>query len=301
MNTGQSGIFALGTASHAYLEFDLRPETQPRALVNAMADVREPRTTIGGVNLVSGFRPELWRGLVPDGSPDEFAGFNQSLVGADGYVMPATQHDAVLWLSGSSYDVVFDEARQAINALAAVASLADETSGWPYRRFRDLTGFVDGTENPGLLEAPGVVLIPEDGPGAGGTLLLLQRWVHDATAWEALAEAAQERVMGRTKAEGIELDPKPPDSHVARTDQEEFGKIFRRNLPYGTVSEHGTMFVGFCAEQRPLTAMLESMAGLRDGVRDALTRYTRPLTGAYYFVPSTEAISQFASVEPTPA
>ena len=98
--------------------------------------------------------------------------------------------------------------------------------------------------------------------------------------------------MGRTKDESVELDDKAPSSHVARTDQDRFGKVFRRNMPYGTVTEHGTMFVGFGADQRRLTAMLESMAGLTDGVRDALTIYTQPLTGAYYFVPSTEAISR---------
>ena len=95
--------------------------------------------------------------------------------------------------------------------------------------------------------------------------------------------------MGRTKLDSIELDDKPADSHVASTDQEQFGKIFRRNMPYGTVTDHGTMFVGFSAEQRPLTAMLQSMAGV-DGDRDALTRYTHPLTGAYYFVPSIESL-----------
>ena len=79
-------------------------------------------------------------------------------------------------------------------------------------------------------------------------------------------------------------------SHVASTDQDRFGKIFRRNMPYGTVTEHGTMFVGFCSEQRPLAAMLESMAGSAGGTRDALTRYTSPLTGAYYFIPSTDAL-----------
>ena len=98
--------------------------------------------------------------------------------------------------------------------------------------------------------------------------------------------------MGRTKAESVELDDKAASSHVARTDQDRFGKVFRRNMPYGTVTEHGTMFIGFSADQRRLTAMLESMAGLTDGVRDALTIYTQPLTGAYYFVPSTEAISR---------
>jgi putative iron-dependent peroxidase len=79
---------------------------------------------------------------------------------------------------------------------------------------------------------------------------------------------------------------------VASTDQERFGDIFRRNMPYGTVTEHGTMFVGFASEQRPLAAMLESMVGQVSGQRDALTRYTRPLTGAYYFVPSIESLLQ---------
>ncbi|HVH66087.1 MAG TPA: Dyp-type peroxidase [Candidatus Acidoferrum sp.] len=295
MTSPQSGIFALGTSSHAYLEFDLEPGKNPHALATALADAREPRTTIGGVNFVSGFRPELWRELVPDGLPNDVVGFNHDLVGADGYVAPATQHDAVLWLSGSSYDVVFDEARQVIKALTPLSRIADETSGWSYRRYRDLTGFVDGTENPSLLDAPGIVVIPEGSPGAGGTILLLQQWAHDVTAWESLPVASQEKVMGRTKPESTELDPKPPDSHVGKTDQDELGKIFRRNVPYGTVTDHGTMFVGFCAAQRPLQAMLESMLGTGDGVRDALTRYTRPVTGAYYFIPSTDVIRQFAS------
>jgi putative iron-dependent peroxidase len=295
MSTAQSGIFALGTPSHAYLEFDLQRAKDATALIKAMADVREPRTTVGGVNFVSGFRPELWRRAVPDETPVDLTGFNRDLVGPDGYVMPATQHDAVLWLSGSSYDVVFDEARQAIAALSSVTSIADEVSAWAYRRYRDLTGFVDGTKNPSLLRAADVALVSEGKPGAGGTILLLQQWEHDVTAWESLSEQAQERVIGRTKPDSIELDPQPSDSHVHQTDQEVFGNVFRRNMPYGTVTSHGTMFVGFCAEQGPLQAMLESMAGLKNHVRDALTRYTKPLTGAYYFIPSVEAIRRFAT------
>ena len=244
MITGQSGIFALGTASHVYLEFDLRPGVAALDLVRTLASIREPRTTVGGVNLVSGFRPELWRAVSPADIPADVTGFDQPITGPDGFTMPATQHDAVLWLAGSEYDVLFDEARQAIQALAGVATLADELSGWPYQRFRDLTGFIDGTENPSLLEAPDVVLIPTDSPGAGGTILLLQRWPHDAAAWEALGVAGQEAAMGRTKPDSIELDPRPTDSHVARTDQDTFGNVFRRNMPYGTVSDHGTIFVG---------------------------------------------------------
>jgi putative iron-dependent peroxidase len=290
MSLPQSGIFALGTASHAYLELDARDERSARELVAHIARLREPRTTMGGVNLVAGFRPELWRTVAPDDTPADVTGFTTDVVGSDGYTMPATQHDAVLWLSGSAYDVVFDVARGAIQELRAIASVAEETSSWPYRHDRDLTGFIDGTENPTLIDAPDIAVIPEGRPGSGGTILLLQRWVHDAAAWEALSVEEQERAMGRTKADSIELEHRPVDSHVARTDQETFGSIFRRNMPFGTVTSHGTMFVGFSAEQRPLAAMLESMAGLADGVRDAITNYTKPTTGAYYFVPSTDAL-----------
>jgi len=290
MSAPQSGIFALGTSSHAYLEFDAREPEAARDLVRSAASLREPRTTMGGVNLVAGFRPELWREVLPDDAPPDVEGFNRDLIGADGYVMPGTQHDAMLWLSGSAYDVVFDMAREAISALGASALVAEESSSWPYQHDRDLTGFIDGTENPSLIDAPEIALVPEGSPGAGGTILLLQKWSHDATAWEALPVARQEQIMGRTKDDSIELEDKAPESHVGRTDQERFGKIFRRNMPYGTVTDHGTMFVGFSAEQARLRAMLESMAGLADGVRDALTNYAQPLTGAYYFVPSTQSL-----------
>ena len=116
----------------------------------------------------------------------------------------------------------------------------------------------------------------------------------DSAPTPGVAVAEQEHVIGRTKLDSTELEDKADDSHVSSTDQDRFGKIFRRNMPYGTVTDHGTMFVGFSAEQRPLAAMLESMAGLAGGTRDALTLYTRPLTGAYYFVPAAEALLRLA-------
>jgi putative iron-dependent peroxidase len=243
---------------------------------------------------VVGFRPELWQQAAPDDAPKEVVGFNKDLGGIEGFVMPATQHDAVLWISGSAYDVVFEVARKAIAALEDLASVADETSSWPYRHDRDLTGFIDGTENPSLIDAPGEALIGEGQPGAGGTVLLLQKWPHNAAKWESLSVDAQERVIGRKKLDSVECENKSPDSHVASTDQDRFGKIFRRNMPYGTVTNHGTMFVGFSADQQRLAKMLESMAGLTTGVRDALTRYTKPLSGAYYFVPSTESLRRLS-------
>jgi len=290
MDTPQSGIFALGTSSHAYLEFDLLDDGKRAQFAATIAAIREPRTTTGGVNFVIGFRPELWRKLLPDAAPEGLAGFNQPIRGTEGFAMPATQHDALVWLSGSAYDVVFDMAKSMVRDLAGLAALAQETSSWSYRHDRDLTGFIDGSENPTLMDAPADALLADGVAGAGGSVLLLQKWKHDVSAWEALPVEQQEQVIGRTKADSVELQNKPEDSHVARTDQDAFGNIFRRNMPYGTVDDHGTMFVGFSAEQSRLSKMLESMAGLVNGKRDALTRYTEPLTGAYYFVPSVESL-----------
>ena len=251
---------------------------------------------MGGVNLVAGFRPELWRSSGPDDAP-QAVGFDEEIVGVDAYTMPATQHDAMLWLSGSAYDVVFDTARAAIAELQPLAAVAEETSSWPYHHDRDLTGFIDGTENPTLLDAPDVVLIPDGSPGAGGTILLLQKWIHDSQAWESLSVEKQELVIGRRRSDSIELDARPDDSHVAITDQDRFGKIFRRNMPFGTVTVHGTMFVGFSADQQRLVAMLESMAGLTTGTPDALAAYARPATGAYYVVPSSDALRRWVADE----
>src|SRR4029453_9052348 len=118
-----------------------------RELVDATASLREPRTTMGGGNLVAGFRPALWGEGAPDDTPADLDGFNRELVGVEGFVMPATQHDAVLWLSGSAYDVIFATARAAIAALETIGTVAEETSSWPYHHDLDLTGFIDGTEN----------------------------------------------------------------------------------------------------------------------------------------------------------
>jgi putative iron-dependent peroxidase len=290
MFTPQAGIFALGTSSHAYLEFDLLDAARRKDFAATISSIREPRTTTGGVNFVIGFRPELWRELAPGDTPPGVEGFNNPVRGVEDFEMPATQHDALVWLSGSAYDVLFDMARSVVRDMEGLATLADETTSWPYRHDRDLTGFIDGSENPDLLEAPADALVPEGTPGAAGSVLLLQKWMHKTTQWEALPVDQQERIMGRTKPDSIELENKPEDSHVARTDQDEFGNIFRRNMPYGNVEDHGTVFVGFSAEQQRLSKMLDSMAGLVNGTRDALTRYTQPLTGSYYFVPSVESL-----------
>jgi putative iron-dependent peroxidase len=299
MSTPQTGIFALGDAAHIYLEFTMTAGTTPETLVRNVVSIHEPRTTVGGVNAVIGFRPDIWRTVAAAGTPTELRGFDAPLAGAEGYSMPATQADLWVWIAGASYDVVFDMAREAIAKLEQHATVTRELEGWSYRHSRDLTGFEDGTENPALMIAPEIATIPDGAPGAGGSVLLFQQWVHQTKAWDALPVEKQERVIGRTKPHSIELaeDVQPEDSHVSRTTVDIDGeerKIFRRNTAYGNVTEHGTVFVGFSADQQRLDKMLQRMAGAEGGVRDALTRYTTALTGAYYFVPSLQALRAFA-------
>jgi putative iron-dependent peroxidase len=293
--TPQFGIFAIGTSAHCYLEFNLRHEVSAAALAKAVADLDEPHSTVGGANFVVGFRPELWAEVCVD-SPGGVTGFETPMTGPDGFTMPATQYDVWIWIAGSANDLVFDQTTAVIQALTDVAQLATELTGWSYLHSRDLTGFEDGTENPPLAEAPGIACVPDGIPGAGSSVVLVQKWRHYSAGWNELSVEEQEKVIGRTKPASIELaeDVMPADSHVSRTvitDDGEELHIFRRNVPYGNVRNHGTYFVGFSREQSRLVRMLEQMAGIGDGVRDALTRYTTPLTGAYYVVPSLEQLS----------
>jgi putative iron-dependent peroxidase len=168
--TPQAGIFALGTSTHAYLEFDILDAKKSKDFASTMSAIRKPRTTTGGVNFVIGFRPKLWRDIVPQDAPLGVEGFNKEIKGTEGFVMPATQHDALVWLSGSAYDVIFDMARSVVHDLAGLASLGDETSSWPY-----------------LLDAQAEALLPQEVPGAAGSVLLLQKWKHKTGQWEALA------------------------------------------------------------------------------------------------------------------
>jgi putative iron-dependent peroxidase len=294
--TAQPGIFALGTSEHCYLELRLAPGADPAGLVAAVVGQTESLSTTGGVNMVVGVRPELWPGL-DQSRPNDSTGMNADVVGPDGFRMPATQRDIWIWVSGGSRTAVFDATAALTTALVQVATVESELGGWVYHQDRDLTGFVDGTENPSAFDAPGIVA-----PGGSGSVVLVQVWEHDSAGLAAMTLDAQEAMIGRTKADSVELpgEVMPATAHVSRTtvnavDGEEL-RIFRRNTAYGTPSKHGTIFVGFSADRARLQLMLDRMAGLVDGVRDELTRVTTPMTGGYYYVPSLE---QLASYDPT--
>jgi len=290
----QPGIFAQGTRSHYHLEFDLHADAIDVEVVRALSGLREPAVTAGGANLVVGFGADCWRRWQPDDTPGALAGF--TAIEGDGRRAPSTQHDLWVWTHGTGEDVVLDVARAVAAALSPVATLAAEQPCFVYRDSRDLTGFVDGTENPPVEEAFDVALIPDGEPGAGGTFVLAQRWVHDLAAFHAQSQADQEATIGRTKPDSVELDDKPPTAHISRVVIEEDGEeleLYRRSTPYGRVGEAGLYFLAFSADPSRFTKMLRRMFGVDgDGLHDRLTHFSSPVSGSFYFTPSLDALDR---------
>jgi putative iron-dependent peroxidase len=296
----QFGIFAQGTIAHAFLEWDLRPDVDLNEAARLLGLLRGPAVSAGGVNLVLAFGSELWRALAPEDLPDGLGPF-QRIGTLGGHNAPATQHDLWLWINGSSQDVVFEHARAAARAIHEVAELAGEQLAFVHRDSRDLTGFIDGTANPTMVEAPAAALVPDGRPGAGGSHVLAMRWVHDLDSFEALPVSEQEQIFGRTKPSSIELeeDAKPPTAHIARVEIEDDAgnelPIYRRSVPYGTVAEHGLYFVAFSADRTRYDRMLARMFGTDgDGRHDRITEFSRPVSGAYYFAPPLNLLTELA-------
>jgi putative iron-dependent peroxidase len=295
----QFGIFAQGTAAHYFLELDVRREATPEEILSAFRRLRAPEVSAGGINLVIGFGSEIWKRMVGSRAPASLESFRE-IVGADGHRAPATPHDVWLWISGPAADVAWDHARAAAELLRGVAAVATEQAGFSYRGSRDLTGFVDGTANPPALDAPEVALLPPGQPGEGGSFVLVQRWVHDLDAFNRLTVPEQERVIGRTKPDSVELsdESKPETAHIARVTVEVDGtelQIVRRSVPYGSLAEHGLYFVAFSADPSRFERMLARMFGTSsDGIRDRLTDFSKPVTGAVYFAPSRNALQELA-------
>lgn len=295
----QFGIFAQGTHAHHFLEFDLRPEATPDRAVSAFRELRTPDVSAGGVNLVLAFEASLWRAVAPAMAPGELQPF-EAVAGRDGHYAPSTQHDAWLWISGAEPDVTWHSARAAALAVADSASLAAEQAAFTYQGGRDITGFIDGTANPQVRRAADVALVGPGRPGAGGSHVVTMRWVHDLAAFNRLSVEDQQRVIGRTKSESIELPApdKPANAHISRVETSVDGQeleIFRRSVPYGTATEHGLYFVAFSADRSRYDRMLARMFGTApDGVRDRLTDFSRPVSGGYYFAPSLTALNELA-------
>ncbi|EEX91690.1 iron-dependent peroxidase [Vibrio orientalis CIP 102891 = ATCC 33934] len=223
--------------------------------------------------------------------PSELIDFPQ--LGEGETVAPSSDVDVLIHCHSNRHDLHFYLLRKFFAQVSESVSVVDETYGYRYLDSRDMTDFVDGTENPKDAQREEVAIVPH-GEFAGGSYVMVQRFIHNLPSWNRLNVSAQEKVIGRTKPDSIELDDVPAASHVGRVDIKEEGKglkIVRHSLPYGSVSgEHGLLFIAYCNTLHNFKAMLESMYGVTDGKTDQLLRFTTAVTGAYFFAPSAEML-----------
>ncbi|HWD02900.1 MAG TPA: Dyp-type peroxidase [Amycolatopsis sp.] len=175
--------------------------------------------------------------------------------------------------------------------------MRDEVQGFRYFDARDVLGFVDGTENPTGRDAADAVLVTDDGPFTGGSYVVVQKYLHDMAAWNALSTEEQEQVIGRRKLSDVELadEDKPADSHIALTviTDEEGNEldIGRDNMPFGrpAYGEYGTYFIGYARSPAVIETMLENMfIGSPPGTTDRILEFSTPHTGALFYVPTAE-------------
>ncbi|HCB34853.1 MAG TPA: hypothetical protein DEP69_06880 [Acidimicrobiaceae bacterium] len=263
-----------------------------------------------GVNLLIAFGPTLLADLT-DEAPADFQPYT-TIESADGSSRRAvaTQEEMLLWLHHSRTDTVWKAQYDVRTALAPQMAVARETPAFVLGPSLDMTGFEDGIANRSPDEAAEVALVPDGEPGAGGSHVIAQRWVHDLEGWNRLPVPDQESIIGREKHPGRgKLADQAPHSHLRHTelredgrhglsDSEERDEMFRRSAPYafhdGTV---GLYFVGFSSAQAPLRERMDLMYGhgAANGIRDGLTNFSQPASGSFYFAPSRETLSDICA------
>ena len=262
----------------------------------------------GSLSCVMGFGSEAWDRLFGSPRPAELHPFREIRAGARHAV--STPGDLLFHIRAKRMDLCFELATQIMARLGDAVSPVDEVHGFRYFDDRDLLGFVDGTENPRGEAAIDAMLIgAEDAAFAGGSYVIVQKYLHDLAGWNALPTEAQERIIGRTKLSDIELDDaiKPTSAHNALTTIEEDGKeikILRDNMPFGRVAEgeFGTYFIGYSRSPRTIEQMLENMfVGRPPGNYDRLLDFSRAVTGNLFFVPSATFLEAVQDDEPAVA
>lgn len=250
----------------------------------------------GMLTCVCGIGSAVWDRLFEGPRPAELHPF-QELTGPRHRAV-ATPGDLLFHIRAQEMDLCFELATQIMNRLSGAVTVVDEVHGFKYFDERDLLGFVDGTENPtGQAAVEAVTIDGEDPDFAGGSYVIIQKYVHDMTAWNALPVEEQERVIGRTKLSDIEMpdEIKPANSHVAlNTITDPDGterKIVRDNMPFGTVGrgEFGTYFIGYARAPDVIERMLRNMfLGDPPGNHDRILDFSTAVTGCLFFVPTAD-------------
>ncbi|MFB7615578.1 Dyp-type peroxidase [Kitasatospora sp. NPDC056181] len=298
------------TSAAIFLVLTIDPggEQVVRDLLPDLAGLRRAvgfRAPEGGLTCVTGIGSDAWDRLFAGPRPAGLHPFRE--VAGARHRAPATPGDLLLHLRAARMDLCFELAGRLTRRLAGAATVVDAAHGFRYFDDRDLLGFVDGTENPEGRAAAEAVTVGAEDPGfAGGSYVIVQKYLHDLAAWNALPVEQQERAVGRTKLGDVELDDavKPPDAHVALTgvtgpDGRE-RQIMRFNMPFGSFEgqgESGTYFIGYARTPEVTEEMLRNMfVGRPPGTHDRLLDFSTAVTGSLYFVPAAALLD-----DPPPA
>jgi putative iron-dependent peroxidase len=253
------------------------------------------------INLVIGLGPTLLKDLTKD-IPNDFQPFETiKSIDGSGREAKGTQEELLFWMNSPRKDQIWKTQYDARQALRGHMKVARETMTFIYGASLDMTGFIDGTGNPAEERDREVAIVPNGQPGAGGSFILAQRWVHELEAWEKQSVPEQEGVFGRTKDESTRLDKQPAHSHLSHVElrqgttadasKPKRDEITRRSTPYafhdGTV---GLYFMAFCKTQAPFRERLRAMYGCDGQARDKLVDFSNPASGSFYFAPSVETL-----------
>ncbi len=275
------------------------------------------RSPNGGLCCIVGLGSQLWDRVFGAPRPVGLHPFVE--LNGPRHTAVATPGDLLFHLRAHRFDLCFELAERLMDRVRAFGHVVDEVHGFKFFDERDLLGFVDGTENPVGVAAAAAALIGEEDPAfVNGSYVIVQKYVHDLESWDALSVEEQERAIGRSKLEDIEMadDVKPPNSHVAlNTIIDESGQqhqILRFNMPFGSVgaAEFGTYYIAYARTPDVIEQMLANMfVGNPPGNTDRILDFSTPLSGNLFFVPSADFLddppapgeSSSSTVAPAPA
>jgi putative iron-dependent peroxidase len=302
MATPQPAIFAQMGTNQWYVHLSREEGADLKHIKSVLRDLRADCAT-KGINLTLGFGPTLLADLTKD-QPDDFQPFVTIEAGdGSGRQAKGTQEELLFWMNHNDKGLVWEAQYKARTALKGHMKVARETPTFIYGASLDMTGFIDGTGNPqGTAAETAAAIIPDGQPGAGGSFINAQRWVHDLEAWNKMSIEDQEKVFGRKKPDSQRLEKQEAYSHLSHVELHEGGpagdaskpkrdEFVRRSTPYafhdGTV---GLYFMAFCKTQAPIRERLRSMYAADGGVRDRLVDFSNPASGSFYFAPSVETL-----------
>jgi len=308
-------VLAPLTRAAIFLVVTVKPEPESYATVRSFCSdlaglIRavEFRDIEAGLTCIAAFGSDAWDQLFGNPRPAELHPFREFRSGNRHAI--ATPGDVLFHIRARRMDICFELATQIMERIGDAVLPADEVQGFRFFEDRDLIGFVDGTENPrGGLALEAALVGDEDAAFAGGSYVIVQKYLHDMKRWNALSTEEQERIIGRKKLTDIEMDDavKPASAHTALTVIEVDGKevkILRDNMPFGQPSrgEFGTYFIGYSRTPRVTELMLENMfVGRPPGNYDRLLDFSRAVTGGLFFAPSVTFLEGAGEEQPAAA